>query len=295
MMMFFVLRPMSNVRLIYRIFCRLLRGNHETEPCNSDERYEDGSFLTQCNVAIKDPEKSARLFQAINRAFDCMPVAAVISEQLFCCHGGIPHSDTYAGSNTIDTLNLLPRGKDPFGKRITSENIQEALSSWSDEDWRGARWSGCDPHHVIIRQDQQPTAHSRQRVLKAAFQVMWADPYSTDADFPESGFFSKGVSDPTFKGPVPSPPPRVLYYTLKAAHIFFKNHGLNRIIRGHQGKRTGVHIQLSASVMTIFSDSCDHFKSKSDGLPSMTLCGCVIVDRDAIRCILCQPIVGLTS
>ncbi len=276
----------------------MLRGNHETEPCNSDPRYAEGSFLTQCKESFSSDfsvEMGRSLFDLINRAFDCMPVAAVLSRQLFCCHGGIPHTDTYPGSNAIDILNKLPRHC--VGARITPDNIEDAFMSWTDEQFSQARWNGCNPCVAIpsslARQDQQQHLlrfESRQRVLKAAYQVMWADPYST-LDAPESGFYSNED--------VPSgvPRPRVLYFTLPAAHDFFKKHGCTRIIRGHQGKRTGVHLQLFANVMTIFSDSCDHFKSavSYDGsnLPSMTLCGCILVDNDAIRCILCQPMAGL--
>lgn len=287
------------MQLIYRIFCRLLRGNHETEPCNSDARYAEGSFLTQCKEAFSsDVNLGLSLFDLVNRAFDCMPVAAVLSQQLFCCHGGIPHTDTYPGSNAIDVLNELPRKC--HGERITHVNILDALSSWTDDQWSQARWNGCNPcvgiPSNLSRQDEQQRLlrfKSRQRSLNAAYQVMWADPYST-LDAPESGFYSKedfGVSG--------AQRPRVLYFTLPAVHAFFGKHGCTRIIRGHQGKRTGVHLQLFANVITIFSDSCDHFKSavSHDGsnLPSMTLCGCILVDNDAIRCILCQPMTGLSD
>jgi len=234
------------------------------------------------------------IFDLINRAFDCMPVAAVISEQLFCCHGGIPHTDTYPGSNAIDTLNQLPRQF--HGDRITHDNIADALLRWTDDRWSQACWNGCDPCVCIpsrlSMQDQQ-RFESRQRVLRAAFQVMWADPHST-YDAPQSGFISKEESTFADDGSRP----RVLYFTLPAAHDFFKKHGFTRIMRGHQGKRTGVHLQLFANVMTIFSDSCDHFKSgpqDASNHPSMTLCGCVLVDNDAIRCILWQPMAGLSS
>jgi hypothetical protein len=37
--------------------------------------------------------------------------------------------------------------------------------------------------------------------------------------------------------------------------------------------------------------------SNHDGesLPSMTLCGCILVDSDSVRCILCQPMQGLSD
>jgi hypothetical protein len=291
---------------------RLLRGNHETEPCNSDARYGAGSFLQQCEDAFGGcdgaDELGRGLFDRINRAFDCMPVAAVLAEQLFCCHGGIPHTDTCVapftrchfvtlllrypgGSNAFDTLNQLPRKCG--GDRITAANITEALATWSDERWNQACWNGCNPGVAPPSALFSEQAHdkerflSRQRVLRAAYQVMWADPLSSQ-DASEKFYSRDGFSKP-----------RVLHFTLAAAHDFFRRHNITRIIRGHQGQRTGVRLQLFANVITIFSDSCDHFMSASnhdgESLPSMTLCGCILVDSDSVRCILCQPMQGLSD
>jgi hypothetical protein len=240
------------------------------------------------------------LFDQINLAFDCMPVAAVISGQLFCCHGGIPHTNTYIGSNVTDTLNLLPR--QPTHTRITQENILDALLQWTDEQWRQTRWNGCNPSAASIPPDCSEQLRERfecrQRVLIVAYQVMWSDPYSLSIheEEPTDGFFTKMMdrSDPH------RPHPRVLYFTHKAAENFLERHCFTRILRGHQGKRSGVELSLFYKVLTIFSDSCDHFQSRecsADGRmqSAMTLCGCVLVDSNAIRCIICQPMASLTQ
>jgi len=56
----------------------LLRGNHELKETN---RFE-GLF--------RDLDFDEDLYARINQVFDNMPVAAVISDQIFCVHGGIP-------------------------------------------------------------------------------------------------------------------------------------------------------------------------------------------------------------
>ena len=56
----------------------LLRGNHELKETN---RYE-GLF--------RDLDHDEDLYARINQVFDKMPVAAVISDKIFCVHGGIP-------------------------------------------------------------------------------------------------------------------------------------------------------------------------------------------------------------
>jgi hypothetical protein len=97
----------------------LLRGNHELRRVNGMESwYGAGSFLTQCKhrfgvergvqvwevrPALLPRCRAASLevrrarshpvnaaLQAINRAFDCMPLAAVVDEKIFCAHGGVP-------------------------------------------------------------------------------------------------------------------------------------------------------------------------------------------------------------
>ena len=55
----------------------LLRGNHELKETNRFEKL------------FEDLEYDEDLFASINNVFDKMPVAAVISNKIFCVHGGI--------------------------------------------------------------------------------------------------------------------------------------------------------------------------------------------------------------
>jgi serine/threonine-protein phosphatase PP1 catalytic subunit len=56
----------------------LLRGNHELKETNRFEKL------------FKDLEYDEDLFTSINNVFDKMPIAAVISNKIFCVHAGIP-------------------------------------------------------------------------------------------------------------------------------------------------------------------------------------------------------------
>ncbi|KAK2961036.1 putative Serine/threonine-protein phosphatase [Blattamonas nauphoetae] len=70
----------------------LLRGNHELSYVNSQvETYGSGCFKLQCQNHFKT--RGDEVFWAINRAFDCLPLAAVVDHELFCVHGGIPRLD----------------------------------------------------------------------------------------------------------------------------------------------------------------------------------------------------------
>ena len=56
----------------------LLRGNHELKETNRFEKL------------FEDLEYDEELYASINNVFDKMPVGAVISNKIFCVHGGIP-------------------------------------------------------------------------------------------------------------------------------------------------------------------------------------------------------------
>ena len=68
----------------------LLRGNHELRKVNGwEEWYKSGSFLWQCKHRF-GADAGAKVWEEVNRAFDCMPLAAIVDNSIFCCHGGIP-------------------------------------------------------------------------------------------------------------------------------------------------------------------------------------------------------------
>ena len=99
----------------------LLRGNHELRETN---RFE-GLF--------RDLDHDEDLYARINQVFDNMPVAAVISDHIFCVHGGIPGpvrlSDItkegvypYAWNDPSEEngINKSPRG---LGMRTFGEDV----------------------------------------------------------------------------------------------------------------------------------------------------------------------------
>jgi len=96
------------VRYPDKIF--LLRGNHECSEINGDEElYMSGSFKSQCKLTygMRDGEE---LWNAFNRCFDMMPLAAVIDEKVFCVHAGIPrYIARNPDCNILDTIASIPR------------------------------------------------------------------------------------------------------------------------------------------------------------------------------------------
>ena len=68
----------------------LIRGNHELRKVNGwEEWYKSGSFKWQCKNRFGDAI-GTQVWEEINCTFDCMPLAAVVDDSIFCCHGGIP-------------------------------------------------------------------------------------------------------------------------------------------------------------------------------------------------------------
>ncbi len=101
----------------------LLRGNHELRETNRFEKF------------FEDLEYNEDLYARINRVFDRLPVAAVISNHTFCVHGGIPgpvklseitKRDAYPfvwnDPSEENGINQSPRG---LGMRTFGEDVFE--------------------------------------------------------------------------------------------------------------------------------------------------------------------------
>ncbi|XP_045477329.1 serine/threonine-protein phosphatase PPQ-like [Harmonia axyridis] len=63
---------------------KLVRGNHEIR-----EVQKMFTFYTECQNKFGD-RLGAEVWSAVNLTFDHLPVAAIIDNSIFCCHGGIP-------------------------------------------------------------------------------------------------------------------------------------------------------------------------------------------------------------
>ncbi|CAL1533615.1 unnamed protein product, partial [Lymnaea stagnalis] len=63
----------------YELNFFLLRGNHEAKAVN-----QFYGFLAECKRRY-----NIALFKKFNEVFNCLPLAAVVDDKIFCCHGGL--------------------------------------------------------------------------------------------------------------------------------------------------------------------------------------------------------------
>ncbi|XP_060801194.1 uncharacterized protein LOC106132186 [Amyelois transitella] len=82
----------------------LVRGNHETRDIQ-----KMFTFYNEC-VAKYGDQEGVKIWNAINMVFDALPLAAVVDDKVFCCHGGIPPPWVCPLITAIDKVPVpLPR------------------------------------------------------------------------------------------------------------------------------------------------------------------------------------------
>ncbi len=120
----------------------LLRGNHETRDVNGwEEHYGERSFIWQCRNRFGD-HIGYRLWEACNQVFDRLPLAAVVDQDIFCVHGGIPrpismgnpHFRGPATTRIQDILNV-PKVAGINPPYVHEDDVYQQVASdciWSD-------------------------------------------------------------------------------------------------------------------------------------------------------------------
>jgi len=101
----------------------LLRGNHE---CASINRIY--GFYDECKRRY-----SVKLWKTFTDCFNCLPVAAIVDEKIFCCHGGLSPD-----LQTMDQIRKISRPTDVPDTGLLCDLL------WSDPDKDVQSWGEND-------------------------------------------------------------------------------------------------------------------------------------------------------
>lgn len=101
----------------------LLRGNHE---CASINRIY--GFYDECKRRY-----NIKLWKTFTDCFNCLPIAAIIDEKIFCVHGGLSPEHT-----SMDQIRRIPRPTDVPDSGILCDLL------WSDPDKEIEGWGEND-------------------------------------------------------------------------------------------------------------------------------------------------------
>ena len=101
----------------------ILRGNHETSTVN--RMY---GFMDECKRRY-----NVRLWKTFTDVFNCLPLAAIIDDKIFCCHGGL--------SPELVQMSQIRNLKRPFEVNDTGlatdllwSDPQEGLVGWGESE-----------------------------------------------------------------------------------------------------------------------------------------------------------------
>ncbi|XP_060934235.1 serine/threonine-protein phosphatase PP1-beta catalytic subunit-like [Limanda limanda] len=141
-------------KIKYPVNFFLLRGNHE---CASINRLF--GFYHECVRRF-----NVRLWNTFNECFNCLPVAAIIDEKIFCCHGGLSPD-----LQSMELIRGIVRPTDVPETGLLCDLLwsdpDTDVQGWGEND-RGVSYTfGADVvHEFLIRHDLDLICRAHQVV-----------------------------------------------------------------------------------------------------------------------------------
>lgn len=201
---------------------QILRGNHEVSKVN--KRY---GFKNECQTRFNH----LNVYNILNRVFDYLPVAAIIDNSFFCCHGGISEI-LIKQQPGIDNLKRVINGiRRPFST-LAHRDLETDLL-WSDpmDDFADSTSSDSQQH-------DSPPAQGSHQTLQQQMSPQQKQPQQSRATKPVFTASSRGIG---FK------------FNAEATNVFVKRNSLKAVIRAHQVMKLGLSVQHNMQCITVFS------------------------------------------
>jgi len=255
-----------SLKILYPSSVFLLRGNHELPSLNQWKEFSPsllGTLVSNMREIDSDtPDVSAAYLWALfNQAFEWLPLAAVINNQVFCCHGGLPRA-----------IEDMPAPRSPCRGKENGLSRRSPARSYTPSPRRERTASPTHASsdllshiHAISRPLTEEEINSNETCV--SLDLLWADPAPPDKEeaIAESGkmFAPNGRGEST----------RV--FTSGAINHFTRLTACTHLVRAHQLTQYGVDYSKNAHIVTVFSSShyCGGFNSAA----------IVLVDRDSLH------------
>ena len=196
----------------------MLRGNHETRAVNGwEDYYKEGSFLNQCKRRF-GRDRGELIWEECNKVFDCLPLATIIDNEVFCVHGGIPRPGNFLSTSSAG---------------VVTDGRVDAIRAL--------------PCPIDI---QPPTPGVTDSLNDLAFTLLWADPANEEQEYTDVDA-KTGFGDSARGG-------GTIIFGNKAVQTFLDMNSYKYIMRAHEATQQGVGVAKHARVLTVFSTSKDH-------------------------------------
>ncbi|XP_067123137.1 serine/threonine-protein phosphatase PP1-gamma catalytic subunit B-like isoform X1 [Centruroides vittatus] len=141
----------------------LLRGNHE---CITVNRVY--GFYEECKRKY-----CVKLWKIFNECFDCLPVAAIIEDKIFCCHGGLSPK-----LESLDQIRQLERPIDVPEEGLLCDLLwsdpERNSEGWGENLERGISYTfGADVVENFLNQNNFDLIIRAHQVVEDGFEFYW--------------------------------------------------------------------------------------------------------------------------
>lgn len=221
----------------------LIRGNHELRGV---QKY----FSFYSEVIEKFGQKLGEsLWREINKAFDHMPVAAVVDDQIFCTHGGIPRPSLFSDSTTTSIYEEFKNHVETPYSDLETQCPLAWDCLWSDPQ---------RPKDTVLAPESERKDMENDEDRLAQYELI------------KSGWSEKDIGF----GPNTRRSTACVFNELALTN-FLQRFGLSQVIRAHEVQAAGFKVYMNEKLLTVFS-SANYCNSWNDS-------ACILVHEQCLR------------